>query len=113
MKNGHLYALLLCSLLVACTGDPTKGGIFWSESKARARQADMMQSLQGKTQQVSQAEERVSSLRSRLSTVQSQLARARQAAAVEGKNSDVDPECVRLQQQIDELKREIRAQAAQ
>lgn len=66
-----------------------------------------MQSLQGRTEAVHKAEAQVSSLRSQLGTVQSQLFRARQSAAAAGRDSHADPECVRLQQQVDELKRRV------
>lgn len=107
MKYRNLYAFLLCGLLVGCTGDPTRGGIFWSESKAKERQAVMMQSLQGRTELVNSAEGRVSDLRDRLSAVQAQLARARQKAAAARRDSRADPECVRLQRKVDELKRQV------
>jgi len=43
-----LLALAAASLpLVSCetTGDPTKGGIFWSESKAQTRQGALQSEL--------------------------------------------------------------------
>lgn len=45
---GKLFSLVLLSAgLVGCetTGDPTRGGIFWSENKAQQRLQDKQSSL--------------------------------------------------------------------
>ena len=55
---GLLAGVFLCSC--ETTGDPTQGGIFWSEKKAKARIADRENTLSGLEQDTSrqQAESR-------------------------------------------------------
>lgn len=98
--------LLLSGVLVAtgCTGDPTRGGIFWSESKAKERQAQMMQTLESREREVQSIEGKTAALRSRLSAAQAQLRRVQQAP---GNGPEQDEECARLRKEISELQKQI------
>ena len=99
--------LLLGGLIAGCTGDPARGGIFWSESKAKARQNDMWQTLQTKSTTADKAEARVRSLRSQLSLARAELARAQKTAA-SGSNAAAENENAQLERRIKQLEKEIR-----
>ena len=98
--------LLLAGMLFAtgCTGDPTRGGIFWSESKAKERQSQMMQTLESREREVQSIEGKTAALRSRLSAAQAQLRRVQQAP---GNGPEQDEECARLRKEISELQKQI------
>ena len=99
---------LLSWMVTACstTGDPRSGGIFWSESKAQTRQAEMLQTLQNKSVAAEKEEARAGSLRSELSSLRAQLSRA-QGAAASGSESATDVEIQRLKDRINLLERKI------
>lgn len=108
MTHCHLTSLLvvgvaLCS--VACTGDPTSGGIFWSESKARARQESLTQEMNARSA-IAQQEE---STKATLLAKRKQLQQARKRLAE--LNQSATPadaaECARLEQQIRQYELDI------
>ena len=100
----RLLLLVGVSIATGCTGDPTRGGIFWSESKTKERQAQMMQTLESRKQEVQSIEGKTAALRARLSTVQAQLRRVQQ---VPGRSPEQDEECTRLRKEISELQKQI------
>lgn len=105
--------LLFSCAVVGCstTGDPRSGGIFWSESKAQARQAEMMQTLQDKTVAAKKEEARAGALRSELTSLRAQLSRAQQSRTQGPAPSVSDPasdaEIQRLKSRINLLERKI------
>lgn len=108
-----LSFLLLSCVVVGCstTGDPRSGGIFWSESKAKARQTEMMQTLQDKTIAAKKEEARAGALRSELASLRAQLSRAQQSReqglASPASDPASDAEIQRLKSRINLLERKI------
>lgn len=109
MKAHHICLISAGALLLlSCVGDPTKGGIFWSESKAQERQASMLAEM-NVLRSTAKAEE---SKNSRLKATKAKLAQAQQRLNQLPDSSsagDQAAERARLLSEIERLKREINA----
>ena len=81
-----LISTTVTVLLSSCTltGDPTGGGIFWSESMAQERQRAMQSELQTKQTELENLQRENSSLQSRRAALQKELRALRQQRAVTG-----------------------------
>lgn len=68
-------AVIVTATVSSCTltGDPTKGGIFWSPSKAADRQAQLLTELRSKQLTASSLESRANSLLSRKNQLSKEL----------------------------------------
>lgn len=103
-------AVILAALVVSCTGDPTRGGIFWSASKAKERQAELYAQMGERQNRLAELETanksqqaRVNSLRSQISAKKTKLRRlqdsAASSAAVEAEKAMLRAEIERLEQE--------------
>lgn len=70
-------------LLSSCstTGDPTQGGIFWSPTKAKARQSQLLSEMTASQAKVNELEAKNSQLLKQKANLQSQIRRLRTQAA--------------------------------
>ena len=95
--------------LSCTTGDPTRGGIFWSESKAKARQAELMQEMEQRSQHAQQEEatsKSLSDMRQKLLAEQRELEAMMRERATSPAEEALRQEKI---QQIQKLRREIDA----
>ncbi len=72
-----------CVVLNSCstTGDPTQGGIFWSPSKAKARQNTLLSAMTESQAKVDALEAKRSQLLNQKSSLQTQIRKLRTQAA--------------------------------
>lgn len=108
MNRIHIAScvVLVMASLSCTTGDPTRGGIFWSESKAKARQAELMQEMQQRSQLTQQEEstaKSLSAMRQKLLTEQREL------KSISGYSPAEEAQRQEKIQQIQKLRREIDA----
>lgn len=103
-------AVILAALVVSCTGDPTRGGIFWSAAKAKERQAELYAQLGERQNRLAELETanksqqaRVNSLRSQITAKKTKLRQLQNSAA---SSAAVEKEKARLIDEIAELERE-------
>ncbi len=97
-----LGAAALCT---ACntTGDPRSGGIFWSPSKAQARQNELL-SIQDQAQQAATAaESRTGSLRSQINSLRARIAAKKDQLNTAGSVAEAD----RLRAEIRKLENDL------
>lgn len=75
--------VLATPILTSCavTGDPTQGGIFWSENEAKKRQQALVAQLQAEQQQLTALKADNSKLQNRLSSSLRDLRKRANAAA--------------------------------
>lgn len=98
MNRLHQAAVVVLALsAAACTGDPTSGGIFWSEAKAQKRQAGMMQEMNNLSVTARQEADQSAGL----------LARRRQLQQAQRKLSKLEREAPNDTATRDQLLREI------
>lgn len=102
-------AVLLAAVTASCTGDPTKGGIFWSPSQAQARQDALRADLANKTAELNTATNTTAQKQQQLQSLRAQLARARQKAAAPQNNTAAEDsaEIEKLQAEVRALEKEI------
>lgn len=75
MKTYSLISLIPSVLLLAsCTGDPTRGGIFWSEAKAQERQAALINTQSAKLATFQTEQTKRTNLQNQITAVQRQIA---------------------------------------
>ena len=97
-----LSTVVLCT---ACTttGDPRSGGIFWSPSKAQARQAELL-SLQAMSQQEAEAHEnQTGTLRRQINSLQAQI----QSKKAQLNRVESIEEAARLRAEIERLENDL------
>lgn len=95
MKCCHVAMLVCISLnCVSCTGDPSKGGIFWSESKTKAIQNQ-------KRQDIALANS------TREETLRTHQSLAKQAQEQEEQNKALQQQIKALEKEIIQLQRTI------
>jgi len=105
-----IFSLAAGSLLFSCTGDPTRGGIFWSESKAMDRQADLRNQQELANSEFAAAakeQSRLKSLKNQLAQKRRQLS-ALTSAPASASGSANAAECARLRREISQLEKDIR-----
>lgn len=106
-------AVILAALVVSCTGDPTRGGIFWSASKAKERQAELYAQMGERQNRLAELEAanksqqaRVNSLRSQISAKKARLRCLQHHSASGGSEAE---EIDMLKAEISRLEEEMRA----
>lgn len=84
MKQYHLSVAIAaaCTVLCSCstTGDPTQGGIFWSPSKAKARQNTMLSEMTASQARVDALEAERAKMLKQKANLQSQIRNLRTRA---------------------------------
>lgn len=105
MKTHHIVLALMVGSLCSCelTGDPTQGGIFWSASKAKQRQADLWQTYQTKAQEAQAVAAETSSLKNTKAAIRKKIA-AKQA---ELQQASTPTEVAELQREINSLESQL------
>lgn len=104
----HYFSALLIAggafCVASCTGDPTSGGIFWSESKAQARQASLLQEMNFKKAQAQQE-----SAKSRKLLAKRNQLRAAQAklSALPAESPEAAAERASIEAEIRKVERDI------
>lgn len=99
------------ALLSSCTGDPTKGGIFWSPAKAQERQNQLVQTATVLQTETDKATARNQQLKKDLATSQAQLAKIR--AEINAISASSHPEeYAALQAKAARLEQEVANQQA-
>ncbi len=97
--------------LCSCTGDPSRGGIFWSESKAVARQNTLVAQVNAKEAQLASAKVRLAANERELARLKAELAEKERRLATLSSNPEADnaAEIAKLKKEIVAVRREIRA----
>lgn len=104
MKNILFVAGATCAaLLVSCTGDPTRGGIFWSPSKAQERRQQLVMLQDARAEEAADLDRTIRSKQSRLRALMAKINRAKSASA----SADSDAETAQLQAEAARLQQEI------
>lgn len=101
----------------SCTGDPRRGGIFWSESQAQERLEGMRGDLQARQQELGKLESRNRSTSARIRSQQQRVSQLRRelsdlrAREVSGESTHRDAAReAELKQEIERLERDIAEQ---
>lgn len=105
IRLAPLTLISACAVLVSCetTGDPTQGGIFWSPTKAQARQQILNAQLNESQAQVDALESKQNQLLKQRANLRRQISEIKRR--LEGA-TDVS-ETARLQRQVKALEDEL------
>lgn len=107
MKKHFILLSLSGVLLASCatTGDPTTGGIFWSPTKAKARQSALMSENYAMQSELASENAKTQSLIAQRERLRAQIA-AKKAALSRATSPD---EVAELTRDINELQRQLAA----
>lgn len=109
MKHHFFFATIgvaLLAALVSCTGDPTRGGIFWSESKAQERQDALQQEVNAR---YTMAEQEVATNKQLTAKRNQLLAKQRELQKINSSSSADAATRAQLIGEIERLQRELDA----
>lgn len=120
MNIKYQYAIIgisLAALMQSCTGDPRRGGIFWSETQAQKRLAEMQGDMQTRQQELGSVESRnratsakIKSQQQRVSRLRRELRDLQEGGASAGNLHRDSLREAELKQEIERLEREIAEQ---
>ncbi len=120
MNRTYQYAIIgisLAALMQSCTGDPRRGGIFWSESQAQERLEGMRGDLQARQQEIGKVESRnrsasakIRSQQQRVSQLRRELSDLRERGVSEGSSRRESAREAELKREIERLERDIAEQ---
>ena len=120
MNKTYQYAIIgisLAGLMQSCTGDPRRGGIFWSESQAQERLEGMRGDLQARQRELGNVESRnrsasakIRSQQQRVSQLRRELSDLRERGVSEGSPRRDYAREAELKREIERLERDIAEQ---
>lgn len=105
-QTKYIMALAVCGLaLTSCelTGDPRSGGIFWSPSKAQARQDALRNTYMSLQGQATAAEQQNASLKAKRNALKNQIA----AKKAQLKATTNQAEAAMLESQIKNMENQL------
>ncbi len=109
-KELVIGVLFICGL-ASCTGDPTRGGIFWSPAKAQERQDDLIKTARTLKADADVENAKNKQLNQQLSSLKRQLAQAK--ADLSNATYTATPQEIKeLEAEVDRLERELATRRA-
>ncbi len=109
IKLSSLF-IIAAAVLSSCTGDPSGGGIFWSESKAVARQNTLVSQVNARKDKLAVERGKLRANKQKLAQLRAELTRKERRLESLSSNAEADnaAEIAKLKKEIAAVRKEIR-----